>query len=75
MRMLPHVCASENYNHLQSTYRGDNSMATALLKILNDVCQSSDSKNVTLLAVLDISSAFDNVTLQLSSVDSNTVLA
>ena len=34
---------------------------TALLKILNDVYQSSGSKNITLLAVLDISAAFDTV--------------
>ena len=33
----------------------------ALLQILNGVYQSSDSKNVTLLAALDISAAFDTM--------------
>ena len=59
--MLPHVCASANYNRLQSAYRLAHSTETALLKILNYVCQSSGSKNVTLLAALDISAAFDTV--------------
>ena len=59
--MLPHGCASANYNHLQSAYRRADSTETALLKIINDVYQSSDSKNVTLLSALDISAAFDTL--------------
>ena len=44
-----------------SAYRLAHSTETALLKILNDVYQSSGSKNVTLLEVLDISATFDTV--------------
>jgi len=45
----------------QSTYRSHHSTETALLKVLSDVLTAIDNKKVTLLALLDLSAAFDCV--------------
>jgi len=44
---------------LQSAYRRNHSTETALLKMLSDVRTAIDSQQVTLLALLDLSAAFD----------------
>jgi len=44
---------------LQSAYRRHHSTETALLKILSDALIAADDKKVTLLALLDLSAAFD----------------
>ena len=46
---------------LQSAYRHHHSTETALLKVLSDTLMASDGKKVTLLALLDLSAAFDCV--------------
>jgi len=46
---------------LQSAYRSYHSTKTALLKVLSDVLTAIDNKKVTLLALLDLSAAFDCV--------------
>jgi len=46
---------------LQSAYRSHHSTETALLKVLSDVLTAIDNKKVTLLALLDLSAAFDCV--------------
>jgi hypothetical protein len=47
---------------LQSAYRRYHSTQTALLKVLNDILLiSMNSQRVTLLALLDLSSAFDTI--------------
>jgi len=46
---------------LQSAYRRHHSTETALLKVLSDVLTAADDKKVTLLALLDLSPAFDCV--------------
>ena len=45
----------------QSAYRQDHSTETAVLKIASDVFDSADTGHVTLLALLDLSAAFDTV--------------
>jgi len=46
---------------LQSAYRRHHSTETALLKVFSDVLTAADDKKVTLLALLDLSAAFDCV--------------
>ena len=46
---------------LQSAYRRHHSTETALLKVLSDALTAADNQKVTLLALLDLSAAFDCV--------------
>ena len=46
---------------LQSAYRRGHSTETALLRVMSDVFAAADQKRVTLLALLDLSAAFDCV--------------
>jgi hypothetical protein len=46
---------------LQSAYRRHHSTETALLKVLSDILTAADDRKVTLLALLDLSAAFDCV--------------
>ena len=48
------------YNTCQSAYRPGHSTETALLKIVNDLFLSLDKGNISVLALLDFSSAFNN---------------
>ena len=52
---------SELYPTLQSAYWAGHSTETALLKVHNDILLNMDSQRVTLLVLLDLSSAFDTV--------------
>jgi len=46
---------------LQSAYRRHHSTAIVMLKVLTDVFLAADCQRVTLLALLDLSAAFDCV--------------
>ena len=46
---------------VQSAYRQNHSTETASLKIVSDVLDAADTGHVTLLALLDLSAAFDTV--------------
>ena len=46
---------------LQSAYRRHHSTETALLKVWSDILMAADNQQVTLLALLDLSAAFDCV--------------
>ena len=52
---------SELYPTLQSAYREGHSTAMALLKVHNDIFLNMDHQRVTILVLLDLSSAFDTV--------------
>ena len=56
-----HLVRSELYSTLQSAYRAGHSTETALLKVHNDLLLNMDHPRVTLLVLLDLSSAFDTV--------------
>ena len=45
----------------QSAYRKNHNTETALLKISNDLLMSADQKNVSIIALLDLSAAFDTI--------------
>ena len=49
------------YNTCQSAYRPGHSTETALLKVVNDLFLSLNKGNISALALLDISSAFDTI--------------
>ena len=49
------------YKSCQSAYRPGHSTETVLLKVVNDLFLSLNKGNITVLALLDISSAFDTI--------------
>ena len=49
------------YNACQSAYRPGHSTESALLKVVNDLFLSLDKGNISVLALLDFSSAFDTI--------------
>ena len=56
-----HLSANNILNQFQSAYRPGHSTETALLKIVNDLLLSLDDGNISLLASLDLSAAFDTI--------------
>ena len=60
-QLSDHLSANNLYNRFQSAYRPGHSTETALLKIVNDLLFALDDGNVSLLARLDLSAAFDTV--------------
>ena len=46
---------------LQSAYKKHHSTESALLKVKNDILLNMDAQKVTLVALLDLSAAFDTV--------------
>ena len=63
--VLSHVYSYLNsnnlYNTCQSAYRPGHSTGTALLKVVNDLFLSLNKGNISVLALLDFSSAFDTI--------------
>ena len=49
------------YPDFQSSYRQHHSMETAVLKMMNDVLLNMNPQQVTLMVLLDLSTAFDTV--------------
>ena len=49
------------YNTCQSAYRPGHSTETTLLKVVNDLFHSHNKGNISVLALLDFSSAFDTI--------------
>ena len=56
-----HLLRWNLYPILQSAYRQNHSTEIALLKVLNDILMNMNSQRVTLLVLLDLSSAFDTI--------------
>ena len=60
-----HVSEFTNQHHLydnyQSVYRSSHSTESALSRVQNDVLQAMNHGHITLLVLLDLSAAFDNV--------------
>ena len=49
------------YEMFQSAYVKGSSTETALVKVQNDILMAMESKQVTILILLDLSSAFDTI--------------
>ena len=58
-RIEKHLISNNLHEQHQSAYRKFHFTETALLKVQNDILQSLDQNNVTVLVMLDLSAAFD----------------
>ena len=59
--MHKHLLRNDLFDPLQSAYRPNHSTETALIRIFDDLLTNLDNKKVILLALLDLSAAFDTV--------------
>ena len=60
-RMNDHLELHNLCEPLQSAYRAHHSTETAMVKVMNDILLSIDSKKCVLLVLLDLSAAFDTI--------------
>jgi len=62
-RLLAHLGSSGLLPRLQSAYRDNHSVETAMLKVLSDIFLANDNGDLSSqsLVLLDLSSAFDTV--------------
>ena len=60
-QLLDHLTHNHLLNPHQSAYRQSHNTETALLRILNDILLGLDNDKVALLALLDLSAAFDTI--------------
>ena len=60
-RFVQHAENNRLFPTRQSSYRRGHSTETAMLSVYNDLVRAVDSKLVTALVLLDLSSAFDTV--------------
>jgi hypothetical protein len=60
-QLLTHLIDNNLLIENQSAYRSNHSTETALLKVVNDLLVSMDKGEISLLSLLDLSSAFDTV--------------
>ena len=56
-----YLSSNTHYEAYQSAYRPLHSTETALLRVQNDILTNIDNKEITVLVLLDLSSAFDTV--------------
>ena len=63
-QLMEHMTVNNLHLKFQSAYEKNNSTESALLKVKNDILINMDEQKVTLLVLLDLSSAFDTVNHQ-----------
>ena len=56
-----HLSKNKLIHYLQSAYKAKHSTESALLKVMSDLLNATDEGNVSVLALLDLSSAFDTI--------------
>ena len=60
-QLSDHLSANNLYDRFPSAYQSGHSTETALLQIVNDFLLALDDGNVSLLALLDLSTAFGTI--------------
>ena len=60
-QFLPHLQSHSLLEPFESAYRKCHSTETALLRVVNDLLQTSDSGCVSISTLLDLSAAFDTI--------------
>ena len=60
-KFFSYLCSHNLYSTFQSAYRHGHSTETALLKVVNDLFLSLNTGNISALAMLVFSSAFDTI--------------
>ena len=60
-QLTDHMTVNDLHSLWQSAYKKNHSTETALLKVKNDILMNMNNKHVTLLVLLDLSSAFDTI--------------
>ena len=63
-QLQTHMLDHALYPLLQSAYRKSHSTETALIKVQNDILMNMDRQQVTLLVLLDLSAAFNTITIK-----------
>jgi hypothetical protein len=66
IQLSSHSAVNELLPPCQSAYRWHHSTETAVLKIHNDIARATDSGFVSVLVLLDLSTAFDTVDVDIS---------
>jgi hypothetical protein len=61
IQLQDHIKRNGLLDDFQSAYKKNHSCETALLYIMNNLVSNADSKQVSLLALLDLSAAFDTI--------------
>ena len=61
IQMNEHLTSLSLFESNQSAYRKFHNTETALVKIVNDLLLSADDKKVSVIALLDLSAAFDTI--------------
>ena len=61
MQLSSHLLDNNLFYPLQSAYCAGHSTETALLKVVSDLFTSQDQNKVSILSLLDLSAAFDNI--------------
>ena len=64
-QLLCHLTSNNLLNANQSAYRAGHSTETTLSKVVNDLLVGFDNHNISVLTLLDLSSAFDTVDFSL----------
>ena len=63
-QLMEHMTINNLHLKFPSAYKNNHSTESALLKVKNDILLNMDEQKVTLLVLLDLSSAFDTVNHQ-----------